>query len=168
MPLDGEWWLPVAPCFRGTSVAPRGRADDASKVSIELTLVTKSNLRCHIRSAHSTIEKPPRAGNTQVREILVRWHPNLGSECAAQMELVEARMQGEFVEGNAFTEFLTQIVHRQPDGPGLMRSRSFERNERCDGFSHGNLDVQAWCASIDSIVQPMERPRTNITAPEVG
>src|SRR4051812_12991180 len=89
---------------KAPGVHARRDADDAPEMPMELALIAKADDLRGLGDERAAPEQLPRGGDAEVRQIFVRWQPDLRAERANEMELVEPRVRREVVEADPLGE----------------------------------------------------------------
>ena len=105
-----------ASVVRRFPVTRRRRPHEPPEMSRELRLIVEANEGCHVGRPHAAKEQFLRAYDTEVRQIRVRWHSDLRTKGAAQVELIEVCVVREIVERNRVAEPFAEVLHRASDG----------------------------------------------------
>ena len=85
------------------------------EVTRELRLIVEAN-EGHVGRSHAAKEQCLRACDAEVRQIRVRWHSDLRTKGAAQVELIEVCVVSEIVEPDRVAEPFAEVLHRASDG----------------------------------------------------
>lgn len=144
-----------------------GRTHDAPKMPSELSLIVKTDERCQLGRPHASTKQFLRPCNAKTSQIRVGRHPDLRTESAAKVELVELRMHREILERDRMSQPLPQVCHRTPYRTRVTESSSTDARKRIDRFRKRNLERQPIRVRAHRVVQAVKRCRAFVVRVEL-